>query len=77
MRRDEIVKKRTTSGSEGPLAYSVEEAARIAGIGRNGIYNSINAGQLVARKLGQRTLVLRADLEAFLANLPRMGADHA
>jgi excisionase family DNA binding protein len=68
--------KRATSGPA-PLAYSIEEAARIAGIGRNGIYNSINAGQLVARKLGQRTLILRADLEAFLASLPRMGADHA
>jgi excisionase family DNA binding protein len=34
------------------------------------IYQEIQAGRLRARKLGRRTLILAADLSAWLANLP-------
>jgi excisionase family DNA binding protein len=54
---------------------SVSEACRVAGIGRTKIYEAISNGSLKARKLGKRTLVLRTDLQAFLASLPLVRAD--
>ena len=54
---------------------SVSEACRVAGIGRTKIYEAISDGRLKARKLGKRTLVLRADLRAFLSSLPVVRAD--
>ena len=49
---------------------SIYEACNIARIGRTKIYEAISSGKLKARKLGKRTLVLRADLQEFLASLP-------
>ena len=54
---------------------SVSEACRVAGIGRTKIYEAIADGRLKARKFGKRTLILRADLQAFLASLPVVRAD--
>ncbi len=50
--------------------YSIPEAAEVASIGRTKIYEAIGNGSLVARKHGRRTIILRADLRAFLAALP-------
>lgn len=58
-----------------PEGLSVTEVCRVAGIGRTKIYEAIADGRLVARKFGKRTLVLRADLNAFLSNLPVVQAD--
>jgi excisionase family DNA binding protein len=63
----------TTQSDEPRQAHSIEAAARI-GIGRDGVYRAINEGRLRARKFGKRTLILAADLDAFLASLPTMGA---
>jgi excisionase family DNA binding protein len=52
------------------IAYSVVEAAQIAGIGRTGLYQLISDGRIPAVKIGKRTLVRRSDLEAFMAALP-------
>ena len=49
---------------------SVSEACTMAGIGRTKIYQAITSGELVARKYGKRTIILRRDLHAFLAALP-------
>jgi excisionase family DNA binding protein len=49
---------------------SILEACRIAGIGRTKIYEAIAGRRLKARKLGKRTIVLRSDLQEFLAALP-------
>jgi excisionase family DNA binding protein len=49
---------------------SVSEACTMAGIGRTKIYQAITSGELVARKYGKRTIILRQDLQAFLAALP-------
>ena len=57
-----------------PLAYSINEAAEAAGLGRDSIYGAISEGRLRARKYGKRTLVLHTDLQAFLEALPRLGA---
>jgi excisionase family DNA binding protein len=54
---------------------SIADACTISGIGRTKIYQAIAQGQLVARKYGKRTLILRTDLQAFLTNLPAVQAD--
>lgn len=50
--------------------YSIPEAAEVASISRTKIYEAIKSGNLVARKHGKRTIILRDDLRAFLAALP-------
>lgn len=52
------------------IAFSVAEAAVHADVCRDTIYSAIREGNLRARKAGRRTLILRADLEAYLQNLP-------
>ena len=58
------------------LAFSVEEAARCADSCRDKIYGAINTGKLRARKDGRRTVILAADLEAYLNNLPVLEPKH-
>ena len=52
-----------------PLAYRIPDAVRATGIPRTALYEAIGAGRLKARKDGNRTLILRRDLEAFLEGL--------
>ena len=59
---------------DAPLALGISEAARAAGVGRSTVFEEINAGRLKARKAGRRTLILRDDLAAWLANLPERSA---
>lgn len=51
------------------ISLSIEEAAAATGIGRTKLYQKINSGELPAKKLGKKTLILQADLEVFLAGL--------
>jgi excisionase family DNA binding protein len=51
------------------LAYSIDEATAATSFGRTKLYQEINAVNLKAVKLGSRTLIRRADLEAFLSSL--------
>ena len=59
-----------TIASEVRLAFSINEAARKAGIGRDRIYSAIRSGDLTAKKFGRRTLILATDLDDFLLRLP-------
>jgi excisionase family DNA binding protein len=49
---------------------SIHEASEIAGVGRTKLYEAIKERRLKARKFGTRTIILRADLQKFLASLP-------
>ena len=49
---------------------SILQAGRFLGCGRSLIYSLIGSGDLPARKLGRRTVVLRRDAEALLERLP-------
>lgn len=49
-----------------PLAVSVEEAARISGIGRTKLYNLLTSGAIKSRKVGTRRLVIVWSLRAYL-----------
>ena len=40
-----------------PLLVSVQQAARMLGIGRTSIYQLINSGELQTMKLGRRRLI--------------------
>lgn len=55
-----------------PIALSIDEAAQQANVCRDKVYEAIRRGELKARKAGRRTLILRADLESFLADLPKL-----
>ena len=52
-----------------PLLFGVGDAARILGIGRTALYGLIGTGRLATVKLGRRTLIHRAELERFAAEL--------
>ena len=58
-----------------PRAYRIPQVCAITGIGRSSIYRSIKTGQLKVRKLGRSTIVLCADLDAFLTRLPDNSPD--
>ena len=51
------------------VSFSITEASKLLGIGRTKVYEAINEGRLRAKKYGKRTILLREDLEQFLADL--------
>jgi excisionase family DNA binding protein len=53
-----------------PLAYTIQEATKVAKVGRSKLYLAVSDGSLRARKLGKKTLILPADLERWLEALP-------
>ncbi len=59
-----------------PIALTISEAVRVSGKSRTALYEALKRGDLSARKAGRRTLILFADLQAYLASLPayRAGA---
>lgn len=52
------------------LAYSINDGARRVNISRAEMYRILKRGDLRAKKQGRRTVVLHADLQAYLASLP-------
>lgn len=55
-----------------PLCMSILDVAHVTGISRAKLYQLINAGDLRACKIGTRTVIRRADLDAFLSGLDPM-----
>jgi excisionase family DNA binding protein len=53
-----------------PIAYTVKEACSISRIGKTTLYAAIRRGELVARKLGTKTLILEEDLRCWIEHLP-------
>ena len=52
------------------LVYSIEEATEAANTGKTALYEALGSGELPAHKRGRRTLILAADLRAWLERLP-------
>ncbi len=48
------------------LAYRIDEACEVSGLGRTTIYAEIKAGRLKAFTAAGRRLIMRADLEQYL-----------
>jgi hypothetical protein len=51
-------------------AMTVPEFCRWASIGRTKLYAEVKAGRIKLRKIGAKTVILRADGEAWLNALP-------
>ena len=58
-----------------PVTVTVQQAVAISGLSRATFYNLFADGRLKPRKYGTRTLILYADLIAFLHGLPLAGED--
>ena len=58
---------RDTIGDEQRVTYSVDEVAAILGISRSAVYDCIARGEIPAKRLGRRLVVVRAALETFLS----------
>jgi excisionase family DNA binding protein len=59
--------QRTTVGTGQRLTFTVDEVAAQLGISRSAVYDCIARGEIPAKRLGRRVVVVRAALEAFLA----------
>lgn len=57
-----------------PISVSVEEAARLVGHSRSGIYEVIAQGELKAFKLGKRRLILMTELKAWIERAAKEGS---
>lgn len=51
------------------LSFSIEETITLTGLGKTKLYELIKSGELKAKKLGKRTLILKPDLKDFLSRL--------
>ena len=53
--------------------YPIKEAEVILGVSHAQIYRLIGADRLDCRKIGSRSFITAASLEAFLTSLPKIG----
>jgi excisionase family DNA binding protein len=56
------------------LALTIQEAAAATGVGRTTIFEEIRRNQLIARKIGRRTVILKDDLDTWLKSRPNKSA---
>ncbi len=50
-------------------AFSIPEACKVTGIGRTLLYREMQEGRLKVTKIGRRTVIRKADLDAWLQSL--------
>ncbi len=50
------------------FAFSITEVVQLTGLCRTSIYEALKRGELLAHKRGTRTLILRKDLDHWLAS---------
>jgi excisionase family DNA binding protein len=56
----------SSCGQARPALLSISDTARELGIGRTTVYKHIEAGTLIVRRIGSRTLVTRESIEALI-----------
>jgi excisionase family DNA binding protein len=56
------------------IILTINEACNQSRTGRTALYAAIKSGQLPARKRGRRTMILAADLRAWVESFPRLSA---
>lgn len=57
-----------------PITVTIPDAVAASGMSRSALYEALKRGDLIARKAGRRTLISIADLEAYIASLPKFQA---
>jgi hypothetical protein len=62
-------------GTARPLAYAIEDVPGVSGLTRTRVFEAIRQKQLMARKIGRRTIVEAAELERFISTLPTRGRE--
>jgi len=60
------MQRKTDRAQANKLAYRIDEAEDVSGLGRSSIYELISDGRLSSVKIGGRRLILHEDLEALL-----------
>ena len=60
-----------------PLANGIGPAAKAAGVGRDTLYRAIARGELTARKIGARTVILADELRRWLDAMPAIPSRRA
>ena len=55
-------------------ANRIDSVAKRNGVGRTTLYAAIKRGELIARKIGARTVILAQDEAEWLSRLPRVHA---
>jgi excisionase family DNA binding protein len=60
------MQRKTDYAQVNKLAYRIDEAGEVSGLGRSSIYELIGDGRLSSVKVGGRRLILHEDLEALL-----------
>jgi hypothetical protein len=71
-RKDTLAMAETANQVDSPAlfgAFSISQFCRTYAVGRTFCYGEISAGRLRARKAANRTLILRADAEAWANSL--------
>lgn len=66
------IRSKDVSAQVSPLAYRIESAAAALGVGSAQVVDWISMGWISARKIGRVTVILRADLEAFIDGRERL-----
>jgi excisionase family DNA binding protein len=66
MKLKDTVVERWEGAHLSKLAYRIDEATSVSGLGRTSIYEAIKTGALKSVYVSGRRLILRDDLEAFL-----------
>jgi excisionase family DNA binding protein len=59
------------NGTEVPRTYTVAEASRILGMGRNQAYEAVERGEIPSIRIGKRWFVLKEALDRILAGQAR------
>lgn len=55
----------------GIMAYTLDQACELVGVGRTKLYAEIKSGRLKVKKCGTRTIVPREELQGWLDSLPQ------
>lgn len=62
---------------ETPLAYGVGDAVRLMGIGKTKFFQLVRDGELKLVKVGRKSLITRAEMEAWITRLPTRSSSAA
>lgn len=52
------------------MAVTVDEAAYLTSLSRSCIYNMLNSGRILGRRIGRRTMIEITELQRFISELP-------